>query len=164
MNDLIGREVGASLFETFKQRKGELAPSIEFWKWSVPITAIATIVWILILFGLNGAENMSLQTIIVDSIKALPAVGLLLFSISQYTKERNFQEEYAFKSAVALTINSYAEQLKHENNRDKLIMESVTEIYKTPLRSTHEKEKRENSYLLNIEEIKDSAKSLISKD
>ncbi len=132
LDDLIGREVGASLFETFKQRKGELSSSISFWKWSVPITAIATISWIFFLFGNSDLADLEWQVIFVNSLKILPAPGLLLFTISQYTKERNFQEEYAFKSAAALTINSYADQLKAEENKDKLIMEAVNEIYKTP--------------------------------
>lgn len=51
LDDLIGREVGASLFETFKQRKKELAPSVTFWKWSVPVMTVATIAWIFFLFG-----------------------------------------------------------------------------------------------------------------
>jgi len=114
LDDLIGREVGVSLFATFKQRKGEIGLAIGFWKWSVPITAIATIAWIFFLFGNGDLSNLSWQVIVINSLKALPAIGLLLFSISQYTKERNFQEEYAFKSAVALTLNSYADQLKDE--------------------------------------------------
>ncbi|NYT75061.1 hypothetical protein HZU72_21995 [Halomonas sp. QX-2] len=145
LDDLIGREVGASLFETFKQRKGELGSSISFWKWSVPVTAIATITWIFFLFGNGDLANLQWQVIFINSLKALPAIGLLLFAISQYTKERNFQEEYAFKSAVALTINSYADQLVGEDNKDKLIMESVSEIYKTPISKKYSKDKETKS-------------------
>lgn len=162
LDDLIGREVGASLFETFKQRKGELGTSISFWKWSVPITAITTIVWIFFLFGNGDLANLQWQVIFVNSLKALPAIGLLLFAISQYTKERNFQEEYAFKSAVALTINSYADQLKGEENKDKLIMESVNEIYKTPLSTKHNKDTETKTLVGAAKELTDVAKSMIS--
>lgn len=133
LDDLIEREVGASLFETFKQRKKELVTSIGFWKWTVPVTAIATIAWIFFLFGNGDLSNLSWQVILVNSLKALPSIGLLLFAISQYVKERNFQEEYAFKSAVALTVSSYAEQLTEKGNKDKMIMESVGQIYKSPI-------------------------------
>ncbi|WP_458526907.1 hypothetical protein [Onishia taeanensis] len=133
LDDLIGREVGASLFETFKQRKKELISSIGFWKWSVPITSVVAVLWIFFLFGNGDLSSLSWQAIFVNSLKALPAVGLLLFSISQYAKERNFQEEYAFKSAVALTVNSYADQLSDESNKDKLIMQSVSQIYRSPV-------------------------------
>lgn len=160
LDDLIGREVGASLFETFKQRKGELSSSISFWKWSVPITAIATIAWIFFLFGNGDLASLEWQVIFVNSLKALPAIGLLLFSISQYTKERNFQEEYAFKSAVALTVNSYADQLTVEGNKDKLIMDSVNEIYKTPL-SSKQKDAETKTLVGTAKELTDVAKSML---
>lgn len=160
LDDLIGREVGVSLFETFKQRKGELSSSILFWKLSVPITAIATIAWIFFLFGNGDLANLQWQVLFVNSLKALPAIGLLLFSISQYTKERNFQEEYAFKSAVALTVNSYADQLSVKENKDKLIMDSVNEIYKTPLYSK-QRDAETKSLIGTAKELTDIAKSML---
>lgn len=160
LDDLIEREVGASLFETFKQRKIELITSIGFWKWAVPITAIATIVWIFFLFGNGDLSGLSWQVIAINSLKALPAVGLLLFSISQYVKERNFQEEYAFKSAVALTVNSYAEQLEDATNKDKMIMESVGQIYASPI---HQKSNSKNSSSISTatRELVDAVKSVL---
>ena len=133
LDALIGREVGASLFETFKQRKNELAPSVNFWKIAVPVLAISTVLWIFFLFHLSEGQTMDYKLIIINSIKALPAIGLLLFGISQYSKERNFQEEYAFKSAVALTLKAYSEQLISEENKDALILSSVSSIYKSPI-------------------------------
>lgn len=133
LDALIGREVGASLFETFKQRKNELAPSVNFWKIAVPVLAISTVLWIFFLFHLSAGQTMDYKLIIINSIKALPAIGLLLFGISQYSKERNFQEEYAFKSAVALTLKAYSEQLISEENKDALILSSVSSIYKSPI-------------------------------
>ncbi|EMP9725175.1 hypothetical protein WJU70_004672 [Enterobacter cloacae] len=133
LDALIGREVGASLFETFKQRKNELAPSVNFWKYAVPFLAVSTVLWIFFLFHLSEGQTMDYKLIIINSIKALPAIGLLLFGIAQYSKERNFQEEYAFKSAVALTLKAYAEQLISEENKDALILSSVSSIYKSPI-------------------------------
>lgn len=133
LDDLIGREVGSSLFETFKQRKNEISGSIAFWKWSVLLVTIATILWVFFLFGNKDVSAMSWQLVLINTIKSIPVVGLLLFTISQYTKERNFQEEYAFKSAVALTINSYANQLDDKANKDRLVMESVSTIYRSPV-------------------------------
>jgi DNA repair exonuclease SbcCD ATPase subunit len=163
LDDLIGREVGASLFETFKQRKGELSTSITFWTWAVPITAFATIAWIFFLFGNGDLNALGWQVVFVNSLKALPAIGLLLFSISQYTKERNFQEEYAFKSAVALTVNSYADQLQKDENKDQLIMDSVNAIYKTPLPTKVVKETQSKGLAETAKELKDVVSSLASK-
>lgn len=162
LNDLIGREVGVSLFETFKQRKLELNGSITFWKWAVPVAAVATIVWIFFLFGDGSLDELKWQIILINSIKTLPALGLLLFSIAQYTKERNFQEEYAFKSAVALTVNSYAEQLISDENKDALIMSSVNSIYKSPAAAKTPKSIDEKSLLSVVREFSETVKSLSS--
>lgn len=159
LNDLIEREVGASLFETFKQRKTELVSSIRFWKWAVPLTSVVTIVWIFVLFGNGDLSDLSWQVILINSLKALPAIGLLLFSISQYVKERNFQEEYAFKSAVALTVNSYAEQLTETGNRDKMIMESVEQIYTSPIHQKGDK-KSANTISSATKDLIETAKSI----
>ncbi len=133
LDDLIGREVGASLFETFKHRKQELNKPIFWWRIAVGASAILALLWIVGLFWNTSLGELTWQSLAVNSLKTLPAFAIFYFSISQYTKERNFQEEYAFKSAVALTVNSYATQLKVEENQDKLIMESVDKIYRTPI-------------------------------
>ena len=61
LEELIGREVGASLFETFKQRKNELNFSVNFWKYAVPIMTIAIIVWVYFLFGNGEQFNQSIE-------------------------------------------------------------------------------------------------------
>lgn len=160
LSDLIGREVGASLFETFKQRKNELKSSIQLWTRLVPLTTIVTILWIYFLFGNGDLATLEWQVILVNSLKALPAIGLLLFTVAQYTKERNFQEEYAFKSAVALTINAYAEQLSADDNKDQLIMESVTKIYNSPIPSINTKGDTKN-LADTAKDLSNVAKSLI---
>ena len=136
LDELIGREVGASLFETFKQRKIELDNPVKFWKWSVPIMAIITVCWIAFLFENFGSiENVTQKYIMLglNSIKTIPALILTYFAISQYKKERNFQEEYAFKSAVALTISEYANKISTPENKDKLIMDSVNSVFQSPI-------------------------------
>ncbi len=164
LNALIGREVGASLFETFKQRKTELAPSVNFWKWTVPVMTVATIAWIFFLFGNGNISDITLEVIGINTLKTIPAVFLLLFSISQYSKERHYQEEYAFKSAVALTVNAYADQLKDAANKDKLIMDSVGEIYKTPIDTPKHKDKESKAAFETAKGLADVAKGLVNKN
>ena len=136
LQDLIGQEVGANLFKTFKFRKDELEKPLIFWRWAVPAMAIATIAWIFFLFYHQPDItdiNLWWQAFAVNTLKSIPAIFLLFFAINQYGKERNFQEEYAFKSAVALTIDAYAGRLTDVVNKDKLIMEAVLGIYRTPI-------------------------------
>ena len=140
------------------------SPSVTFWKWSVPVMAIATIAWIFFLFGNGNVSGMSIEVFAINSLKTIPALFLLLFSISQYTKERNFQEEYAFKSAVALTVNAYADQLNEVTNKDKLIMDSVNEIYKTPIDQPKYKEKDSKAAIETAKGLADVAKGLVNKN
>lgn len=136
LDELIGREVGASLFETFKQRKIELDKPVTFWKWAVPIMAVVTVLWIAFLFeNFASIKDVTQKYILLglNSIKTIPALILTYFAISQYKKERNFQEEYAFKSAVALTISEYANKISTPENKDKLIMDSVNSVFNSPI-------------------------------
>ena len=141
LTDLIGREVGASLFETFKQRKKELKPSVDFWKKAVPIMTIITIFGIYAIFsnffGYLSVDGDTTKNgwglFALRSLKSLPLFILLYFTIHQYGKERHFKEEYAFKSAVALTIKAYSDLIGNQDKKDEMIFNSVTGIYKSPI-------------------------------
>ena len=163
LQNLIGQEVGANLFKTFKFRKDELDKPVIFWRWAVPVMAVATIVWIFFLFYFQPDINLWWQVFALNTLKSIPAIFLLFFAINQYRKERNFQEEYAFKSAVALTIDAYAGRLTNVDNKDKLIMEAVLGIYKTPIDNKQDSgDKIKSSTALDtIKSIADTTKELI---
>lgn len=161
LDELIGREVGASLFETFKQRKSELKEPVQNWNKIVIGASILTFLAVLIIFT-NGfgwwgdiKPIFTWQQVIVNSLKTMPFFFLLFYSISQYNKERNFQEEYAFKSAVALTIKAYSDIIQKEELKDELIVNSVTSIYKSPMAQKAKLSKDENAIL-------DTAKDLLT--
>ncbi|WP_455811879.1 hypothetical protein [Pseudomonas graminis] len=164
LNDLIGREVGVSLFETFKQRKNELSPSVTFWKWAVPALAVLCVIWVSLIFHWSSSQQMDYKLLIVNSLKSLPVIGLLLFGITQYGKERNFQEEYAFKSAVALTLNSYADQLLVSENKDALILASVSSIYKSPIHQSKIKIEDGKSAIDSLSDLISKIKEIRTKD
>lgn len=169
---LIGREVGASLFETFKQRKTELNKPLIFWRWAVMILGALTFVVVLAIFtnmfGRFGAiqNTLTWEIIVVNFIKTTPFFFLLYYAISQYNKERNFQEEYAFKSASALTIKAYADILNEANNKDELILKAVYNVYKSP---THSNQKNSSKKDINnitdlLSQAVDKASEILKKD
>ncbi len=169
LNELIGREVGASLFETFKQRKIELEKPVSKWLWIVIFMAALTFIAIIIIFtngfgyfGVNESE-ISVIRLITNSIKTLPFFFLLFYSISQYNKERSFQEEYAFKSAVALTIKAYSDIIKKDDLKDELIVNSVSSIYKSPTINKTRKTKEENTLLETARELLGTALDVMKK-
>ncbi len=169
LDELIGREVGASLFETFKQRKIELEKSVVFWRWAVPIMSVITVIGLVAVFSdffTNWQPNVGdWQILLMKSLKSIPFIVILYFTIVQYSKERNFQEEYAFKSACALTIKAYADIIKDEISKDKLILEGVLNVYKTPIREKDrdKHEKLDKTILEMGKDITESVKNFASK-
>lgn len=156
LQNLIGLEVSHKLFQTFNERKKELRIPVIVWGVAVPLMAICTVAWISYLFSNHvPANNTQLwwEGFAINSLKSIPAIFLLFFTINQYRKERNFQEEYAFKSAVALTIDAYAGRLNDHSNRDKLIVDSVNGIYRTPI-----EEKQNNLDKINSKTILENLK------
>ncbi|MCK8143226.1 hypothetical protein MW871_15150 [Flavobacterium sp. I-SCBP12n] len=166
LDDLIGREVGASLFETFKQRKNELEKPVNFWKWAVPAMAVITVTWIAFLFRNFATETDMIQKYILlglNTLKTIPALILTYFAINQYRKERNFQEEYAFKSAVALTISEYANKLNTAENKDKLIMDSVNSVFLSPIEKKINKEMNMSTFNETLKTLKDGIVDISEK-
>ena len=55
---------------------------------------------------------------------------VLFFTIKQYVRERTFQEEYAFRSAIALTVQAYGDI--SGSKKEDLILQAVSTIYSLP--------------------------------
>jgi hypothetical protein len=169
LQNLIGREVGASLFETFKQRKNELDKPVK--KWLKIVIAMASLAFISIItiftngFGLWGEmlREFTAIELITNTIKTSPFFFLLYYSISQYNKERYFQEEYSFKSAVALTIKAYADIIKEEKQKDEMIISSIRAVYKSPTIEKGRNKKESNEIIETSKELLGTALDVIKE-
>jgi len=136
--ELIGREGGAALFETFRIRQKELEHRVEKYLKYVMWTSIGVFIITTVIFIMAIDYNKGIVTweLVISSIsKSIPLGVFLYFVIRQYIKERNYTEEYAFKAACALTVKSYRDILKDDSKQDDLIVKAVLEIYKTPFES-----------------------------
>lgn len=169
LDNLIGREVGASLFKTFKQRKIELTKPLKWWRNAIGVMAFLTFILIFAIFtnffGLIGdiKTSFSWESILVNILKSSPVFFLLYYCIAQYNKERNFQEEYAFKSAAALTIKAYADILKDDKNKDELVLKAVYGIYRSPVYTKLKATKEINSALDMVWEVLNKGTKLLMK-
>ncbi len=139
VNDLIGSAVGGALGKTFGERKFELRESEIFWK-------RATFVSIFILFLAAGAVFYELFTGVNETTVLLSKISLLVpasvavwFTSSNYNRERKLLEEYAFKSTMALSLDSYRKVLNEElgdGEREiisEFLVSSMQKIYSSPL-------------------------------
>lgn len=160
LNEIIGKEGAVALFRTFNDRKKELIWPVRIWACCVIVTGILALTAIFAiftnLFGILGIPpEITWEVLVVNSIKSLPIMVVLLFAIRQYVRERNFQEEYAFRSAIALTIQAYSELAG--NKRDELIFKAVSNIYQTPRTM---KEKVSSIFSIRSKDLSDSLKEI----
>jgi hypothetical protein len=166
LDELIGREVGASLFSTFKQRKSELIGSVSFWKWGVFIMSIITVLGVFAIFtnvfGLTGSivPDLSWERLSLNSLKTIPFFVLLFFTIRQYIRERVYQEEYAFKSAVALTIDAYSKLVKKDENKDKLILDAILTVYQSPVSAKDRSDSEQKTLLESMKNVSETVKNI----
>lgn len=132
---LTGLAADGSLGHSFNSRKGELNVPLTFWKWGVPVMTLIVVAWVVAVFTqffTKLPDTLEWSVVATNIIKTIPMFVLLGFTVNQYTKERNLQEEYAFKAAVAMTITAYSDKLENKNNKEILIMDSVKNIYSPP--------------------------------
>ena len=138
LNELIGKEGAEKLFNTFNDRKNDLQRPVD--RWANIVFATGTIALVLIIgiftnfFGWVGgfptATSVDWHYLLINSIKSLPVMIVLLFTIKQYVRERTFQEEYAFRSAIALTVQAYGDIAG--SKKEELIMKAIATIYSLP--------------------------------
>lgn len=135
LNELLGKETARTLFSTFKERKAELSKPVRNWMRGVILASLFALIWVSAVFTnffgwVNGEIVVSSEFLLLNTLKSIPAIILLYFTIRQYVRERNVQEEYAFRSAIALTIQAYGDMVgdkKHD-----LILAATSTIYTMP--------------------------------
>lgn len=160
---LTGMAADGSLGSKFDQRQLKLNKDLNFWKWAVPVMSILSVIWVVIVFTyLRANLGNEWANLGINILKTLPAFILLGFVFSQYGKERNLQEEYAFKSAVAMTITAYSNMLANEDkdenkSRQEMLMKSIEQVYRQP--KLHS-EKHEKLFSFNTKHLRESVQTL----
>jgi hypothetical protein len=135
---LTGYAADGALGYKFDARQSIISSNLNIWKWGVPAVTLISIAWVVIVFTCISAhfENYWLN-LIVNIFKTFPVFILMGFVFKQYNKERNLQEEYAFKAAVAMTITAYSDMLKDQDSdknvtRQEMLIKAINEVYNSP--------------------------------
>lgn len=140
INKLTSFAADGALGHSFNARRDTLDTTVIFWRRLLPWVTVATIIWMLVIFSggfgfvplLSSATPNPWLNLLLNTLKTSPLVLFLIFIIKQYNRERNLQEEYAFRAAVAMTISAYADKLTTEENKEKIVLESVQRVYTSP--------------------------------
>lgn len=133
---MMGYIADGTLSHSFNKRKEDLSKQITKWFWACVIITILAIGWVCaVFFWLSANTGNEWADILINGIKSSPLFLLLGFSISQYQKERNLMEEYAFRESVAVTLTAYLEQMpeKEDGDKRKMLISTVEQLYTKPV-------------------------------
>lgn len=134
----LGMSVDGYLGNKFDGRAEKLKTALKAWQWLVPISTVVAVIWVVVVFTCLRTELSSeWASLGINLLKTSPAFILMGFVFGQYGKERNLQEEYAFKGAVAMTINVYADLLAGKDDetnksRQQLILNALKQVHTQP--------------------------------
>jgi len=175
VESLIKPGVAGSLSKSFSDRKQALEKKENKWFWASLITAVvavaATVIIVLSIVGFfEGASQTTEQAeagknVILWSTLAL-RLGILLpiysvfgLAFTQYTKERNLEEEYAHRSAVATSLPNYGDLAVDEKVKDQILSEASKVIFNSPTK--HSSKQSENSSVIpGMQQLNDLVKNL----
>lgn len=135
IEELLGFAADGALGGTFSRRQGELAWPVRIWALVAISSAGFALWWVLHIFTLfpsHGDGGFSWSITLLNVVRTSPAFALLFFAIAQYTKERNLQEEYAFKAAVAMTVTAYSDMIDVGAEKTAMLVSAIQGIYTPP--------------------------------
>ena len=141
---LLQLAVGASLFKAFDVRRKSLFRIANSWAIILGACVVASFgffVWLV--YAAKDAEALNAFFLI-----RLSAVPILIFAIwfcaKQYANHRRFEEAYAFKSTLSLSLEPYRDlviaMLSKEEEKQHLefVVEAIRQIFTAPSGGPHE--------------------------
>lgn len=157
-----------ALAHSFNIRTRSIRKAVIAWGIGSFVSAILMGGWIFVVFAyLNtsvagdtvaNSAAVILANLVINIAKTSPIVALFWFSLTQYIKERNLQEEYAFREAVAVTLTAYLDQLDGEEDENKraLLISTVEKLYTKPALASD----KSLSVSLSSKDVADALKNL----
>lgn len=138
ISDMLQKAAAGSLFNSFNIRKKEHEKSSRFWMIVIVVNVIvlsSIASWLAWMVHSKGI--LSYEFLIKTSV-SFPIIYLLTLSTRQYTKSKRLEEEYAFKSAISLSLEAYRDLIKKESGEPTkgdvipLITDAVGKIFSSP--------------------------------
>lgn len=100
----------------------------------------------------------------------LPILVLVVFCLQQYGRERRAEEEYAFKSAISLSLVPYKDLIERvigletDPEYSKFLTDTIRQIYNPPRLNKEAGSKSEDTKLLKgIQLLTDFADKLVDR-
>ena len=164
---LITPAVAGSLSQSFATRRDTIARGRMIWLF-VCVSLGAFIIYATydfahaigdVMVQLKTGASADLQSlwpvITIRSIVLVPLFGAFGFAFSQYRKEREFEEEYAHKAAVATSLPNYGDLAREQSVRDQIVTGATNVIFSSPTAHAKDTEKSD-AVLGGVREIVES--------
>lgn len=138
---MMGYIGDGTLGHSFNQRQQKINRKANFWLATSLVLFFATIAWIIIVFTVfDPPTQIVWANILINAIKSSLVVFAFGYALNEYGKERNLQEEYAFRESVALTLTAYLNKLEtcEKDEMKKLLMDTIEKLYTKPVISSKE--------------------------
>ena len=159
---------GGVLSNTFEGRRQILGKSATIWfRWLLFDILALILVAVIVFLELKTTQNLTTGFFLKFSL-SFPFIYGAFFFHGQYSKERDLEEDYAFKSAVSFSLEAYRKLLKGEidngiaEERNKLldfIINTVKNIYTSP-GSGHTRKKNRKVSSDALDDIKEILKNI----
>lgn len=157
VENLIGAAADGSLGTHFRERKNQIQNNVITFGVLAIASLIATATLVRTVFYDFDINNSDWVHFVINVLRTSPAWFLVWWLIRMYSKERKLQEEYAFKSAIAMTMREHSKLLKDTDNgeldkRDSqqiMLLKALDNIYSPP--DTKQSKEGENISPKNVE-------------
>lgn len=138
IKDHLRKAIGASLFTAFDRPRWGL--SFASWVWvGLLLLSVGGTIWYSIWFVSQldelGKANVHPALVYARLVIVAPLAFLVVFTAKQYSRERRAKEEYAFKAAVSVSLESYRDliaRMKAQGHDTIFVERLVAEIFDNP--------------------------------
>ena len=167
IQNLLGASVASNLNNTFQDRAKRLSQSATKWTYASIIATAVALAWSAFitsdmfnnLIKAPDALMTHLRTIALIS----PIYVLVFYCFTQRNKERLLEEEYSFKASVALTLDTYQALVTDLANKDQFIKDSVSGVYRSPLKHGSLSKTEANVLIEGLRTISEKTQGVIKK-
>jgi len=181
VNSLIEPAVAGSLSKSFSDRKDALHKNQDRWfNVSIVTAAISLISTIIIVWSIvgvfssdevlkalenskNGSDGIIWSTVFLRIGALLPIYSIFLLSFLQYKKERDLEEEYAHKAAVATSLPNYGGLAVENSVKDQILSEASKVIFTSPSNKNSNVEKGETIGVTQLNGLLGNIQKLVPK-
>lgn len=175
VNNLIEPSVAGSLSSSFKKRQDKIKTNRIIWLVILIISAVLSIIMTINIIGnlletFNFPKNATPEQIskIINKQPNNPTLQFLriailfpfytlfVYSFSQYKKERNLEEEYAHRAAVAISLPNYGDLATDVTVKDQILSEASKVVFMSPTenyRKNYNKKENTESVLAQLNDI-----------